>query len=295
MAKTHVDWLFFSGIGMVLYLILSVWTNHYWVNMKLAWIQTVPNNLPFWIQPIHLNKTYFTRLKIWLSLGDVLKLVYSRISITRTFKGNRKRFKISGVRAIASKISKKMTWRGIEKDRVSGSSSYWGFELSGFNCIVSYPWKSKANKICIFSGFIEVGGYNGLWEKYGDSMGQPWTTTHAAMTTMAPNGTNFTTAATTLASTVASNMSTVMPTNGSDLTACYKLTKYWGNMFRPIDDPDYPWLGLWTTLPIMGVWYWCTDQVHLSHNNESLCHTIMCHSLSDNHVSLSVTQSCCGV
>ena len=47
----------------------------------------------------------------------------------------------------------------------------------------------------------------------------------------------------------------------SGLEACFKLTPEWGHMFRPIDDPDYPWLGLWTTLPIMGVWYWCTDQV----------------------------------
>ncbi|KAJ7312812.1 Sodium/glucose cotransporter 4 [Desmophyllum pertusum] len=53
-----------------------------------------------------------------------------------------------------------------------------------------------------------------------------------------------------------------MPTNASaDLSACFKLTPHWGKMFRPLDDPDYPWLGLWTTLPIMGIWYWCTDQV----------------------------------
>ena len=57
------------------------------------------------------------------------------------------------------------------------------------------------------------------------------------------------------------NMTTPSPTNGSDLEACFKMTPHWANMFRPLDDPDYPWLGLWTTLPIMGVWYWCTDQV----------------------------------
>ena len=61
--------------------------------------------------------------------------------------------------------------------------------------------------------------------------------------------------------TSAYNMTTPSPTNGSDLEACFKVTPYWANMFRPLDDPGYPWLGLWTTLPIMGVWYWCTDQV----------------------------------
>ena len=50
--------------------------------------------------------------------------------ITRTFKGNRKRFELLWVRVIEGKISKKMTWRGIKK-----GSSYRGFELSGFNCI----------------------------------------------------------------------------------------------------------------------------------------------------------------
>ena len=60
---------------------------------------------------------------------------------------------------------------------------------------------------------------------------------------------------------VTNYMTTPSPTNGSDLEACFKVTPYWANMFRPLDDPGYPWLGLWTTLPIMGVWYWCTDQV----------------------------------
>lgn len=41
------------------------------------------------------------------------------------------------------------------------------------------------------------------------------------------------------------------------------MTGYWANMFRPIDDPDYPWLGIWLSLPIIGIWYWCTDQVTL--------------------------------
>lgn len=85
----------------------------------------------------------------------------------------------------------------------------------------------------MFSGFVEVGGYNGLWEKYGQSMGKPYVPVNATLD------------------------------NGTDLSSCFALTPYWDHMFRPINDPDYPWLGLWTTLPIMGIWYWCTDQVCL--------------------------------
>lgn len=33
------------------------------------------------------------------------------------------------------------------------------------------------------------------------------------------------------------------------------------NMFRPLDDPDFPWLGILIASPIVGVWYWCTDQL----------------------------------
>ncbi|HUR65419.1 MAG TPA: sodium:solute symporter [Chitinophagaceae bacterium] len=32
------------------------------------------------------------------------------------------------------------------------------------------------------------------------------------------------------------------------------------NMFRPMSDPDYPWLGILIASPIVGIWYWCTDQ-----------------------------------
>lgn len=33
------------------------------------------------------------------------------------------------------------------------------------------------------------------------------------------------------------------------------------NMWRPNSDPDYPWLPLLLTSSIVGIWYWCTDQV----------------------------------
>jgi solute:Na+ symporter, SSS family len=32
------------------------------------------------------------------------------------------------------------------------------------------------------------------------------------------------------------------------------------NMFRGMSDPDYPWLGILIASPIVGIWYWCTDQ-----------------------------------
>ncbi|WP_428741939.1 sodium:solute symporter [Tenacibaculum sp.] len=32
------------------------------------------------------------------------------------------------------------------------------------------------------------------------------------------------------------------------------------NMWRPMSDPDFPWLPLLITSSIVGVWYWCTDQ-----------------------------------
>jgi SSS family solute:Na+ symporter len=34
---------------------------------------------------------------------------------------------------------------------------------------------------------------------------------------------------------------------------------YWV-LFRPNDDPDFPWLPILLGYPVMGVWFWCTDQ-----------------------------------
>jgi SSS family solute:Na+ symporter len=36
-------------------------------------------------------------------------------------------------------------------------------------------------------------------------------------------------------------------------------TAHW-SMLKPISHPDFPWLGMFFGLPILGVWYWCTDQ-----------------------------------
>ncbi len=34
---------------------------------------------------------------------------------------------------------------------------------------------------------------------------------------------------------------------------------YW-NLFLPLDDANYPWLAILLGYPVMGVWFWCTDQ-----------------------------------
>ncbi|MFH1999494.1 MAG: sodium:solute symporter [Planctomycetota bacterium] len=31
-------------------------------------------------------------------------------------------------------------------------------------------------------------------------------------------------------------------------------------LWRPNSDPDFPWLGILIASPIVGIWYWCTDQ-----------------------------------
>ncbi len=31
-------------------------------------------------------------------------------------------------------------------------------------------------------------------------------------------------------------------------------------LWRPLSDPDFPWLGILLASPIVGLWYWCTDQ-----------------------------------
>ena len=35
--------------------------------------------------------------------------------------------------------------------------------------------------------------------------------------------------------------------------------EFW-NLFRPLDDKDFPWLAILVGYPVMGVWFWCTDQ-----------------------------------
>lgn len=37
-------------------------------------------------------------------------------------------------------------------------------------------------------------------------------------------------------------------------------TEQFFNLWRPSSDSDYPWTGMLFGAPILGVWYWCTDQ-----------------------------------
>lgn len=45
------------------------------------------------------------------------------------------------------------------------------------------------------------------------------------------------------------------------ITKLYENTppEYW-NLFRPINDPYYPWIAILLGYPVMGIWFWCTDQ-----------------------------------
>ena len=44
----------------------------------------------------------------------------------------------------------------------------------------------------------------------------------------------------------------------SNLVASVEPSRF--NMFLPADHPDFPWIGMVFAPPIIGIWYWCTDQ-----------------------------------
>ncbi|MCM8568456.1 sodium:solute symporter [Gramella jeungdoensis] len=46
---------------------------------------------------------------------------------------------------------------------------------------------------------------------------------------------------------------------GIDTLIAETPSEYW-NLFLPADDPNYPWMAIILGYPIMGVWFWCTDQ-----------------------------------
>jgi SSS family solute:Na+ symporter len=46
---------------------------------------------------------------------------------------------------------------------------------------------------------------------------------------------------------------------GWDAVVAKTPPEFW-SMFKPMDDPDFPWTGIVLGAPIMGIWYWCTDQ-----------------------------------
>jgi SSS family solute:Na+ symporter len=46
---------------------------------------------------------------------------------------------------------------------------------------------------------------------------------------------------------------------GWDAVVAGTPANFW-NMFKPVSDPDFPWTGIVFGAPILGIWYWCTDQ-----------------------------------
>lgn len=58
---------------------------------------------------------------------------------------------------------------------------------------------------------------------------------------------------------IALTVAGVMKAGG--LAAIYEQmpSRYW-NLFLPLDDDHYPWLAILLGYPVMGVWFWCTDQ-----------------------------------
>ncbi|MBE2215793.1 MAG: sodium/solute symporter [Opitutaceae bacterium] len=45
-----------------------------------------------------------------------------------------------------------------------------------------------------------------------------------------------------------------------ELVAMCKANKENFALWRPLTDPGFPWLGVMIASPIIGIWYWCTDQ-----------------------------------
>jgi SSS family solute:Na+ symporter len=39
------------------------------------------------------------------------------------------------------------------------------------------------------------------------------------------------------------------------------LPEHYFSMIKPADHPEFPWTGIFLGAPILGIWYWCTDQV----------------------------------
>ncbi len=46
---------------------------------------------------------------------------------------------------------------------------------------------------------------------------------------------------------------------GWDAVVASTPAEFW-SMFKPMSDPDFPWTGIVFGAPILGIWYWCTDQ-----------------------------------
>jgi SSS family solute:Na+ symporter len=45
-----------------------------------------------------------------------------------------------------------------------------------------------------------------------------------------------------------------------ELVSTVQVNKDQFALWRPLSDPNFPWLGVMIASPIVGIWYWCTDQ-----------------------------------
>lgn len=49
-------------------------------------------------------------------------------------------------------------------------------------------------------------------------------------------------------------------TGWTELVAAASANREQFALWRPLSDPNFPWLGVLIASPIIGIWYWCTDQ-----------------------------------
>lgn len=47
---------------------------------------------------------------------------------------------------------------------------------------------------------------------------------------------------------------------GGPIEVFHKTPPHYWNLLLPMDDKNYPWLAIALGYPVMGVWFWCTDQ-----------------------------------
>ena len=94
-------------------------------------------------------------------------------------------------------------------------------------------------------GFNKVGGFEGLWARYPHAIGN-------STVAVASNITR---------ATIYDNLSVNSTLNSTLSSRCYTVDENWDLIFRPLDDKNFPWLGVVLTIPITSIWYWCTDQL----------------------------------
>ena len=92
---------------------------------------------------------------------------------------------------------------------------------------------SKTLACFMYTGFVEVGGYQELVAKYFNAM---------------PNTTRY---------------SLNHPEIPYNYTDCGIAPSNAMHLLRPADDPSLPWTGVMFGLTISSIWYWCSDQVRL--------------------------------